>query len=244
MKIKGIYHAHSTYSHDGHFSLRELKESLCKQGFHFAIMTEHAEDLTPESYTSYYTECMQLSDTSFLFIPGLEVPYEGKVHVGCFPGKPTYEQVPMYREGINVMHMNGALTIFHHPSKQNYYMNQSFREILDGVEIWNSRYEGKFAPSMQTMRFAYTHFNKNLFFGGLDLHSHKQYGGTAIELEVETCTTEQIMTTLRRHQFSLIGPYYRFNHTNFKHFPHQVWYNIIRTLYVFTHYLRDIIHKI
>ena len=239
MKLRGSYHTHSRYSHDGVFTLEELKRSFREKGYDFVIMTEHAEDLTTDSYETFYKECETLSDDSFLFIPGLEVPYEGRVHVGCFPSASTYDRVPLYHEGITYMRNHGAISIFHHPSKQGYYMNETFRTLLDGIEIWNSRYEGRWAPSMRTMQFARQHFLGTLFFGGLDLHKTTQFGGPAITLDVSAFTIEFIIDALKKNKFALQGKYFTYTKAREGTMFHILWYSLLRIIYVSIGRVRD-----
>ena len=76
MEVKGILHCHSTYSYDAKLSLPELKKLLQKKGLSFACMTEHTDELTKERAVAFVEECRSLSDGSFIFIPGFEVPYK------------------------------------------------------------------------------------------------------------------------------------------------------------------------
>jgi len=243
MIVRGIYHTHSTYSHDGTFTLFELKKLLIDRGCQFAIMTEHAEDLTPESYRSFYNDCKSLSDASFVFVPGLEVPYEGKVHVGCFPSAESYDVVPLYREGIVGMREVGATTIYHHPSKQQYYMHDDFRALLDGVEVWNSRYEGNVVPSKRTTTFVNTFFkNNSILIGGLDLHTKSQWGGPTLVVLVDALTVENIHTMIKTGRYVISGRFSTFGRKNLKSL-HFCAYWVLRTLYDTIKKLRDYLQR-
>lgn len=239
MIARGIYHTHSTYSHDGTFTLPELKKLLMDRGYQFAIMTEHAEDLNPGSYQLFYEECIRLSDASFLFIPGLEVPYEGKVHVGCFPSAAQYDVVPLYREGISAMRDRGATTIYHHPSKQQYYMNDDFRSLLDGVEVWNSRYEGNVIPSKKTVAFVNTFFKREgLLMGGLDLHTKSQWGGPTLIISVDALTVENIHTMIKNGAYEISGRFFTYGRKNLFGLRSCAYW-LLRTLYDAIKRLRD-----
>ncbi len=244
MIVRGVYHAHSRFSGDGHFLLSELKEEFKKRGLRFVIMTEHAEDLTPERYRAFYSECAAQSDETFLFIPGLEVPFEGKIHVGCFPAAPAYDAVPLFAPGIAAMREHGAITIFHHPSKQSYFMTPDFRRLLDGVEVWNSRYEGVCAPSRRTIEFAKEHFKDNLFLGGLDLHREQQFGGPCLEVRVESPTVGEITDAIRCGNFALAGRFYRFDKKTFLRPSNRVWYLLVRYCYEVLRYLRNAVTRL
>lgn len=231
MIIRGIYHAHSRYSLDGTYTLSELRRMFVERGFQFVIMTEHAEDLTPETYQAFYAECHKLSDAKFLFVPGLEVPYEGKVHVGCFPSGPTYAQVPLYGEGISAMRAHGATTIYHHPSKQKYFMDDTFFSLLDGVEVWNSRYEGVYAPSRRTLAFARKHFAHLLHVGGLDLHRSSQFGGPCLEMDVPELTTAHVHEALKKDAFNNVGRFYSYKKSDAQRLLRTLHYMCVRGIY-------------
>lgn len=229
--LKGIYHAHSTYSSDGKIPLAELKKLLMESGFRFVVMTEHAEDMTPDSLKRYYDECLALSDDQFVCIPGLEIPYKGKIHVGCFPIVPMPE-VPMYREGIQRSHQHAAYTVIHHPSKEGYFIDEVLPLIIDGVEIWNSRYEGSIAPSMRTVGFGRRWYPHALPFGGLDIHNRNQLRGPHLVVDVHACTMEAIMSAIRSREVRVSGSVYSYTVQNYLSVRHVLYRGVLRTLYV------------
>src|SRR5690349_10033752 len=77
-KIRGTFHFHSTYSHDGRTTLQETAESLHKQGFSFVIMTEHFEDFDRPKFDAYLSEIGSLNtEGRVILIPGMEINLEG-----------------------------------------------------------------------------------------------------------------------------------------------------------------------
>jgi hypothetical protein len=112
MEVKGILHCHSTYSYDAELSLTELKELFQKNGVQFVCMTEHTDELTKEQAMEFVMECEKFSDSSFIFIPGFEVPY--KVNAGGREGALGYKVNAGGREGalgykVNAGGREGAL---------------------------------------------------------------------------------------------------------------------------------------
>ena len=76
MKIKGALHIHSDYSYDAKMTLVELKDLFVNNGLSFALMTEHTDEMCKERAERFINECRHLSDDTFVFVPGFEVPYK------------------------------------------------------------------------------------------------------------------------------------------------------------------------
>ena len=83
--LKGAIHVHSTYS-DGEFTLSELKEIFVSAGCSFVCMTDHAEYFDADSREAYKSECLKLSDSKFLFIPGVEYTCRERMHILAYGG--------------------------------------------------------------------------------------------------------------------------------------------------------------
>lgn len=166
---------HSTYSYDGKLSLAKLKELLVGEGISFACMTEHTDEMTAESAAAFVEECRALSDDSFVFVPGFEVPYlDPQVYhvlmVGAseFVGKCAHD-ASMLRDWAS----RASLVILPHPVRNKFIFDNTLLELAQGVEIWNQQYDGKRVPR--------THSNtllaglrkekpELLATGGLDFH--------------------------------------------------------------------------
>lgn len=144
-QITGIIHAHSTYSYDGKSTLSELKTLLQNVGHSFACMSEHTDQLTESQLSEFVSECQSLSDESFVFIPGLEIPYK-QAHIlllGCIS---WMGQEAVDRAALQTAASTAQLTILAHPVRNKFKVDQAMRDCIDGVEIWNQQYDGKAAP--------------------------------------------------------------------------------------------------
>ena len=71
--LRGITHAHSRYSFDGKLELGQLHDLLSQRGYDFVFMSEHIEELTPDSMARFVSECATLSVKGCVMVPGIEI---------------------------------------------------------------------------------------------------------------------------------------------------------------------------
>ena len=170
---KGTFHFHSTYSHDGRSTLREIGRTLRSRGFRFCVMTEHFEDFDALKFERYLQEAKDVSEKEdFLLIPGVEVNLSG-VDTILFP-------VTRYQEILDFAHHpgkesgRGMLKVIAHASKYSFAAIAAHLQAyaIDGVEIWNQQADGRHLPPLELLDF----FGRQpwrddyLLFFGCDLH--------------------------------------------------------------------------
>ena len=174
MKIKGVIHVHSKYSYDGKESLASLRNFLLSQGVQFCCLTEHTDKMTLDQARLFVQECKALSGSQFLFIPGFEVPY--KVNAEGREGALGYKVNAEGREGalgcenahillvgcevflaqfanaevLTTWSSKSALTILAHPVRNRFKVDATIESVIDGIEIWNQQYEGKYVPRVRS----------------------------------------------------------------------------------------------
>src|SRR5258705_8671925 len=113
--IQGTFHFHSTYSHDGRNTLREIASSLREKGFSFCLMTEHFEDFDAPKFNRYVAEANEVTkSTGFIFIPGVEVDISG-LHTIVFPVH-DYDEISKM-EWAEVETNRRVCKVLAHPSK-------------------------------------------------------------------------------------------------------------------------------
>ncbi|MBM3281238.1 MAG: hypothetical protein FJY91_00595 [Candidatus Harrisonbacteria bacterium] len=182
-KIIGVAHIHSRFSYDGKLSLPELKSLFQKNNLRFALVSEHEDDFDEKKWIALVEECQKLSDDSFLFIPGLEINYAGG-HVLCF----GLNQPISYMKGIETLkeaNKAGALIVFAHPHRSRYRVGEELQQIINGVEIWNSHYDGKWSPRFLSYKLwqKVNREDKKIFaFAGLDFHDLHHLHGPRLEV--------------------------------------------------------------
>jgi PHP domain-containing protein len=195
--LKGAIHIHSTYS-DGEFTLTELRELFRSAGCAFVCMTDHAEAFDGESLHRYQAECEALSDASFCFIAGLEYGCEQKMHILGY-GARQLAQTTNPQEIIRFIETQGAISVIAHPKDDHFAWIESFEILPRGIETWNSKYDGRYAPRPGTFalqqRLRERQPSMQAFYGQ-DLHWRKQFRELFVKVDRDTPTAESILEAL------------------------------------------------
>jgi hypothetical protein len=176
--LKSAIHIHSTYS-DGEFTLPELKKVYMTAGYDFVCMTDHAEFFDTEKLKAYIDECETLSDEQFKFIPGLEFECQQRMHILGF-GVTALVKTMDPQEVIQHIKNENGISVIAHPMDSMFNWIESFDLLPDGIETWNSKYDGRFAPRPDTFRLLNRLQERQtsmLAFYGQDMHWKKQYRG-------------------------------------------------------------------
>lgn len=147
MSCAAALHVHSDYSHDAVDSLEALRDRCVERGISTVCLTEHAEDLDAATFAEYVRHCEALSDATFSYVPGLEYrfPTHRGVHVlalgaGDWMTPTTLEA--FFAEADRVR----AFTILAHPLTCRYSPPSIVGERIDGIEVWNARYNTRYLP--------------------------------------------------------------------------------------------------
>lgn len=204
MRILAALHLHSTYSYDAKLSLSELKQVLLARGVTCALMTEHTDEMTEEKAKAYIAECAELSDDSFLFIPGFEISYSS-THI-LAPGCTTFLSQHATRDELIAWRTHAPLMVLAHPHRNGYRTDMIPDGILDGIEIWNAQYDGKVVPrnGARRMYARLARTTRNLgAFCGWDFHRASHAGGPVIALDVPERTHEAVIAALCARTFTL-----------------------------------------
>ena len=198
----GALHLHSTHSYDGKLTLSELKALFQKNGLSFACMTEHSDTLTPETAAAFVTECRELSDDSFVFVPGFEVPYKNAhvLHVGATQFIAAVADGSTLKEWRSV----SPLVVLAHPVRNQFVVDEILAECLDGVEVWNQHYDGKRAPRPRSLELLRSLRQKKdlIATGGIDLHRAEHFGSPLVQLELPELSEASIITALKAGHFT------------------------------------------
>ncbi|MGA9767718.1 MAG: PHP domain-containing protein [Blastocatellia bacterium] len=191
--LKGAIHIHSTYS-DGEFTLAQLREVYMALGCDFVCMTDHAEYFDAAKIKSYIDECRSLSDESFRFITGLEYTCDNRMHVlGYGVTSPVATTNP--QKVIRHIKNEGGISVIAHPMDSAFEWIESFEELPDAIEVWNSKYDGRYAPRPETFRLLVrlqTRSPQMRAFYGQDMHWKKQHRGLFNIVVCKTATGEKI----------------------------------------------------
>lgn len=207
MQYRGAFHLHSSYSYDARLTLSELKTLFKEHRLSFALMTEHTDELTKERAAAFVDECRELSDADFLFVPGFEISYKD-THI-LVPGCEHFITQHATEAELVEWKKYAPIAILAHPHRNGYRVDHIPRGILDGIEIWNSQYDGKQAPRNGARRL-----HKRLCisiptlqaFAGWDLHRQAHAGGPTLVIEMEKLSKEHILKALRENRYTSESP--------------------------------------
>lgn len=193
--LKGAAHVHSTYS-DGEFTLAELRRVFLDLGCDFVCVTDHADYFDAERLRRYQGECQSLSDERLLFVPGLEYGCERNMHVlgygaTCLIASNDPERV------IREIEFEGGVSVIAHPKKEHFGWIKTFSALPQGIETWNSKYDGRYAPRPETFALLQELRKRRpdmRSFYGQDLHWRQQFRELFVELEPAEASTQGVLT--------------------------------------------------
>ena len=206
--FKGVLHVHSVFS-DGEESLERLVETFKHAGMNFAAVSDHAEVFDEERMREYVALCESLSSHAFLVIPGLEFAmHGGHIHILGY-GITKRVRFKNMEELVDRIHEAGGIAVLAHPPAGSTNMIGSIKTKLDGIEVWNGRYDGTHAPradSFQLLRRVRMLNMKTVAYCGIDLHKIGQARKPVyVEVDADRLEQETIMTALRAGDFTLRG---------------------------------------
>jgi hypothetical protein len=213
--LRGIVHVHSHYSYDGKHSLLEIAQAARQIDLDFVCMTEHSDTLDPDKVARFAGECEAQSSAEFLMIPGIEFTCQDNLHLLGI-GLKSYKSSPDPVEMNEFIQEEGGISVIAHPLRKNYQMPPTLLSVVNGIEIWNVVYDGRFFPNPMALDLYSKARLSNLrlvAFLGRDLHRLRNFHQTFIQLD--DCELEQpkVLDALRRGRFQSVSSWYRISAT-------------------------------
>jgi hypothetical protein len=198
-----VAHAHSKHSFDGRLTLPEVAAFFRERGLDFALMSEHVESLTAEKARVFIEECGELSDENFLLVPGIEID---AVHA-LFYGVTKVTPWASNEELAEQLASGGAMTVVSHPVKIRRGLPAVTRRHAEGVEVWNSRHDGKTTANgamVAYWRKLRAELGRELApMCGIDFHGRHDFTPLIFEVECERLKAPAILGALRESRFDL-----------------------------------------
>ncbi len=201
--LKGILHIHSTYS-DGDFTLSELRRQFLSDGCRFACVTDHADWFDAARLAAYREECARLSDAAFSFVPGLEYGCTGRMHILGYGVTSLIDSCDP-QTVIDEIRRRGGIAVVAHPRDEAFEQIERFNPPPDGIEVWNSKYDGRYAPRPHTFALLQRMRKRSpdlRAFYGQDLHWRKQYRGLFTRVACDTPDPARVLEALRHGAYS------------------------------------------
>lgn len=204
--VSGINHIHTGYSYDGKSSLQEVADLARKRGHDFLLITEHNDDFDDEKMERFVAECEQLSTDGLVVIPGLEVNCDFGRHLLAI-GVRRYIDMAEPDEAIGRIKENHGLAVFAHPAL--YQFRPFFKSVndLNGVEVWNAHFDGRYAPNLKSLGLLHNLRKENpriFAYSGLDLHSTAAFDDLCLRVEVTEPTEGEILGSLKEGRFKIV----------------------------------------
>lgn len=203
--FRGVIHCHSTYS-DGEFTLGELRERFLAEGLDFVCMSDHAEYFDEDSLRAYVAECDALSDSRFRFVAGLEYNCERRMHVLGY-GVTKLAGTTDPQAVIRHIDAEGGVSVIAHPMDSMFDWIETFETLPRGVEAWNTKYDGRYAPRPATFRLIHRLQERRpdlLAFYGTDLHWRKQYRRLVFAVTAPELTGAGVIAAMKAGDFSAL----------------------------------------
>src|SRR5271165_2248862 len=194
--LKGALHVHSTFS-DGEFTLAELRKTYLAEGCSFVCMTDHAEYFNAESVQAYSHALGEHSDSEFCFVMGLEYECERRMHILGY-GASVVASSKDPQAVIRHINSQGAIAVIAHPKDEFFPWIEEFETLPQGIETWNSKYDGRYAPRPATFALLQKLRQRSpemRAFYGQDLHWRKQFRGLCVSTQCDK-TPAAILTAL------------------------------------------------
>lgn len=211
--LKGAIHLHTSLSHDGTMSLRQLASFLHGKGYNFIAITEHSYDVDIKSMEILVLEAKDLSTEKFLIIPGIEFRCYHDIDIMGL-GVTQVCKLKDPETVIDHIHYYGGVAVWAHPSHRNYPVEKQWLKKLDGVEIWNHIHDSRFIPHNRSVKcfFNLLKYNVNLkAFSGLDMHTKSNYFFTSTTVLVDNNDQMEILTALKKGTFKTQSHFFNFD---------------------------------
>jgi len=202
-RFRGVAHVHSRYSFDGRLTLPELAAFFQERGVDFVLMSEHVESLDPEKVRSFIADCRACSSDKLLLVPGIEIDALNAL----FYNVPSVESWSDNEALARRLAAAGAFVAVSHPVKVK-HLPAVTESLVEGVEVWNSRHDGKGAVNPRMVHFWSSLRNRlgrhNVPLCGIDFHGRHDFVPLVFELECERLDAACIMAAIRAGSYRIV----------------------------------------
>jgi hypothetical protein len=208
--FKGIIHVHSNYSYDGKHSIDEIAAFARQRSYAFVGMSEHSDTLDSDKVKRMRDECRRASTPDCLIIPGIEFTCLDNLHlIGL--GVRDYDSSKDPLVINDFIQEQGGVAIIAHPKRYQYQIPSELLSAVNGIEIWNSGYDGRFVPNDQSLKLLKSGRERQKFllaFGGQDLHQiDLRYRQVHLKVHCDRLVSDAVIGSMRDGNFVISNGY-------------------------------------
>jgi hypothetical protein len=200
---RGALHIHSTYS-DGERTLAQLRSTFQAAGCCFICTTDHAEAFDEARVDEYRRECESLSDETFAVVGGLEYRCDGGMHVLGYGVTALIDSTDP-AEVFEIIARHGGVSVVAHPKTAMFPDIEALAVLPNGIEAWNSKYDGRYAPRPGTFqlieRLRARRPDLHAFYGQ-DLHWMRQCRSLLTAVEGDAFDRQAVLSALAAGDFA------------------------------------------
>lgn len=199
--IKGAIHIHSLYSSDGKESVKSIRDLFLPDGVNFLILTEHEDKLTELLYERFVQECKSLSTEDLIIIPGLEFKCD-KIEILALNIEHMFTYSGLH-DLLEKIRKNNGIAILAHPHKYKFNIEPYIKnDRINGVEIWNYRYDGKWMPRISSIKLMKSLKGKSIYaYAGWDFHERGRNFRLYHYLSVDELQIKKIIFKLKNGDY-------------------------------------------
>ncbi|MBG6201139.1 putative metal-dependent phosphoesterase TrpH [Labrenzia sp. EL_13] len=185
-----VLHAHSDWSYDGHWTLRQIARFFARRGVDVVMMSEHDTGFEPARFEEYRAECAEASNDRCTLIPGIEYSSpDNDIHILTWGLDHFLAEHRPVLETLRRVKAVGGVAIFAHPVRRQSFtkFDDAFVPYLDGIEVWNRKSDGV-APGQEAKSLiARTGLPASV---GVDFHQLRHYWPLTHRFEIKEQNTE------------------------------------------------------
>jgi predicted metal-dependent phosphoesterase TrpH len=246
LHVRGALHVHSRLSHDGTLTIPDLAAFFRGKGYDFVAMGEHSQDIDEPKAELLRAQCAASSDTDFCMIPGVEFSCRGGFHIfGLGAVGVTREVEPL--AVVEKIHALNGLAILAHPQRYGWKCPPELLRVLDGVEIWNIGYDGKYLPALLAPRVfeSMRAINpKLLATAGHDFHRKQGFYNVGIEMDIEALHPADIMECIRHGAYTIRSRFFSAGADPRFTWPYALGLNLMSRQLAFLRRARDLMLRL
>ncbi len=145
--IKAVFHAHSTWSYDGSWSLAEIARFFGRLGADAVFMTEHDRDFDPARWPDFVAECAAASKGRCVLVPGIEYSSpDNDIHILTWGLSQFLAEHRPVMETLEAVRDQSGVAVFAHPIRRKAFeqFQADWVPYLAGIELWNRKSDGIF----------------------------------------------------------------------------------------------------